>query len=135
MPASVKLAQSSNQPTIYLQATMVRFFNILSFLSLVGLALPLRTTAQMILENTAVTSSSVERLKRWKYLGYFNETIELESSGQVRALYDGIMESIPIMTTRLCTRFCDSNGYIFAGVEYAQYVFCPILSILSVTAG
>ena len=97
---------------------MSRLFNIFSFLSLLALPLPLGTKAQ---------SSSYNPVKRWRYLGCYNETIYHPGFGE-RVLYDGIWESLSIMTVRMCITFCDSNDYVYAGVEYGQYVSQPFLS-------
>jgi hypothetical protein len=95
---------------------MARLFDIFLILSLLILALPLGIIAQ---------SSPSTTLAKWRYLGCYNETIDHPKFGGERALYEGISESLPIMTVRMCIRFCDSNDYLYAGVEYAQYVSDP----------
>jgi hypothetical protein len=72
--------------------------------------------------NTAIKSSSYNPLNKWQYLGCFNEKIDLEASGGERALYAGILGSLPTMTVRICITFCDWNTYEYAGLEYAQCV-------------
>ncbi|KIN04658.1 hypothetical protein OIDMADRAFT_156821 [Oidiodendron maius Zn] len=93
---------------------MSRLFDILSFLSLLALALPLGTQAQ---------SSSYNPVIRWRYLGCYNKTIYYPGFGE-RALYDGVRESLSIMTVRMCITFCDSDDYVYAGVEYGQECYC-----------
>jgi hypothetical protein len=101
---------------------MARLFNILSFLSLLAFAWPLGTMARIILENTAIKSSSYNQPNKWQYLGCFNEKIDLEASGGERALYAGIWGSLPTLTVRICITFCDWNTHEYAVLEYAQCV-------------
>ncbi|KAL5612355.1 hypothetical protein BROUX41_000113 [Berkeleyomyces rouxiae] len=76
------------------------------------------TTAALSID----TSSS-----RYRYAGCYNETTEVEGTGNARALAGGKNQMLMgTMTVPLCLAFCTSDGdsYRYAGLEYSRECWC-----------
>jgi hypothetical protein len=98
---------------------MARLLDLLSFIALLVVAFPLAATARIVLKDATIKSSQ-HHLTKWAYLGCFNETTLNEASTGERAMSNGISESLPNMSVRMCIAFCDSNHFTYAGMEYAR---------------
>ncbi|KAL3419056.1 WSC domain-containing protein [Phlyctema vagabunda] len=101
---------------------------ICSLLVLIALASAQSTTASTTPTPTP-TPTIVAASGNWKYLGCFNETLDVNNTAHTRAL-DGTTESLDSMTVQVCLDFCGSVKY--AGLEYTKECYCsPYISSLS----
>ncbi|RFU32443.1 hypothetical protein B7463_g3865, partial [Scytalidium lignicola] len=60
----------------------------------------------------------------YNYYGCYNETVQLNNTGNLRALSGGPTESLNNMTVATCINFCGNNSYTFAGLEYTRECYC-----------
>jgi hypothetical protein len=104
---------------------MHRLLQLLFFIIALVQSFP-RTTAARDISERVTARSKYAPLQNWMYLGCFNETTLNEATDGERALYDGISESLATMTVRMCVTFCDSNRFVYAGMEYFRYAVFPI---------